>query len=317
LQNMHLASSYKFSNSTDCISNQEPSNTSNGGHYGHFAQVTFKWNYPAQSAPSLIILHEGRVVYCSKMTQAQSGSGAGLNCAVDPVGRASNICIDDVQDDDVYEVAVVMRAGEEYDYFFEVDGERRYDFDCDFGSVEVCQTTTTTTTTTGTTTPTNAGAAALAVGTIIIANSIQIEEKAESALSHSTCSSSSSSDGNCNNNDYSNDCCDDWQLSGPSVNWHASVEQLVKQVKPKKDVMIIAKPAAAAANAVFMMPAFKGDVVTPSSEPSSLASSYRYYGMDYYQPEVVAVKRVHFWDAAVVHQQRRQQQVQQQLQQAF
>ena len=32
-----------------------------------------------------------------------------------------------------------MRAGEEYDYFFEVDGELRYDFDCDYSSVEVLE----------------------------------------------------------------------------------------------------------------------------------------------------------------------------------
>ena len=31
-----------------------------------------------------------------------------------------------------------LRAGQDYDYIFDVDGERRYDFDCDFGSVEVC-----------------------------------------------------------------------------------------------------------------------------------------------------------------------------------
>ena len=30
-----------------------------------------------------------------------------------------------------------MRAGEDYDYFFEVDGACRYDFECDFASVEV------------------------------------------------------------------------------------------------------------------------------------------------------------------------------------
>ena len=30
-----------------------------------------------------------------------------------------------------------MRAGEEYDYFFEVDGELRYDFDGEYSSVEV------------------------------------------------------------------------------------------------------------------------------------------------------------------------------------
>ena len=30
-----------------------------------------------------------------------------------------------------------MRTGEEYDYFFEVDDERRYDFDCEYDSVEI------------------------------------------------------------------------------------------------------------------------------------------------------------------------------------
>ena len=32
-----------------------------------------------------------------------------------------------------------MRTGEEYDYFFEVDGKRRYDFDCDYSSVEIVE----------------------------------------------------------------------------------------------------------------------------------------------------------------------------------
>lgn len=32
-----------------------------------------------------------------------------------------------------------MRANEEYDYFFEVDGERRYDFDCDYNGVEIVE----------------------------------------------------------------------------------------------------------------------------------------------------------------------------------
>ena len=56
-----------------------------------------------------------------------------------------------------------MQAGEEYDYFFEVDGELRYDFECDFTSVEIREA---------------AAAAAMAAnqqlspGQIIIANSI-------------------------------------------------------------------------------------------------------------------------------------------------
>lgn len=55
--------------------------------------------------------------------------------------RSHTIISDDDEDeDDVYELKVAMRAGEDYDYFFEMDGERRYDFDCDFGSVEVRET---------------------------------------------------------------------------------------------------------------------------------------------------------------------------------
>ena len=30
-----------------------------------------------------------------------------------------------------------MQAGAEYDYFFEVDGERKYDFDLDFRAVDL------------------------------------------------------------------------------------------------------------------------------------------------------------------------------------
>ena len=30
-----------------------------------------------------------------------------------------------------------MQCGEEYDYFFEVDGELRYDYYCEYRSVEV------------------------------------------------------------------------------------------------------------------------------------------------------------------------------------
>ena len=33
-----------------------------------------------------------------------------------------------------------MQCGEEYDYFFEVDGELRYDYDCECDSVEVNDT---------------------------------------------------------------------------------------------------------------------------------------------------------------------------------
>ena len=71
-----------------------------GGHQGHFAQVSFKWNYASETSPSLIVLHEGRVVYCGKMGQKK---GSGPNCAADSLGRAVN---SDVEDE-IYELDVV------------------------------------------------------------------------------------------------------------------------------------------------------------------------------------------------------------------
>lgn len=37
------------------------------------------------------------------------------------------------------ETSLFMRAGQDYDFFFEVDGEIRYDFECESGSVEVAE----------------------------------------------------------------------------------------------------------------------------------------------------------------------------------
>ena len=71
-----------------------------GGHYGHFAKVNFAWNYPCEAAPSLIVLHEGKVVHCSKMNQK---SGAGTICVTETFGRAQ---FDD-EDDLVYELDLV------------------------------------------------------------------------------------------------------------------------------------------------------------------------------------------------------------------
>ena len=66
-----------------------------------------------------------------------------------------------------------MCADEEFDYFFEVDGERRYDFDNDFNRVEIVHGVPTATM------PHDNCAAAMAPvtpGQVIIANSIQISE---------------------------------------------------------------------------------------------------------------------------------------------
>ena len=203
-----------------------------------------------------------------------------------------------------------MRAGEDYMYLFEVDGEHRYDFDCEFSNVEVRDTTTTTTTTT-----------TIIIGQNIIANSIQIEDKVDSALNSSTCSSSHSSadmnndvEGNLNND------MEDWQCSGPVVSWPVSVEKLVKQIKPKQDVLVMpmmSSAAAAAANPAQFN--FNNCEVSFKSMQDSY-DYYSYCGTPYYpQPEqmempgsfsIKVVKRVHFWDVAQQHQQ--QQHLQQQ-----
>ena len=207
-----------------------------------------------------------------------------------------------------------MRAGENFEYLFEVDGEHRYDFDCEFSNVEVRDTTTTTTTTTTST---------IIVGQNIIANSIQIEDKVDSALNSSTCSSSHSSiDLNNNVEGNLNNDVEDWQMSGPVVSWPASVEKLVKQLKPKQDVMVMPMMSSAAASAAAN-PAQFTQYISNNCEASfnSMQESFDYYsycGTPYYpQPEqkempgsfsVKAVKRVHFWDVA--HQQHLQQQQQ-------
>ena len=56
-----------------------------GGHHGHFAEVTFRWSYPAQKCPKLCILHDGKVVFCEEMPKATksadqgTGTGSGTN----------------------------------------------------------------------------------------------------------------------------------------------------------------------------------------------------------------------------------------------
>ena len=202
-----------------------------------------------------------------------------------------------------------MRAGEDYEYVFEVDGEHRYDFDCEFSNVEVRDTTTTTTTTT-----------TIIVGQNIIANSIQIEDKVDIALNSSTCSSShSSSDMNNDVEGNLNNDMEDWQCSGPVVSWPASVEKLVKQIKPKQDVMVMPMMSSAAAAAAANPAQFNFNNCEVSFK--SIQESFDYYsycGTPYYpQPEqkempgsfsVKAVKRVHFWDVAHQQQQHLQQQ---------
>lgn len=64
----------------------------------------------------------------------------------------------------------MMRDNEEFEYFFEIDGERRYDFDNDFNRVEIVQGTSSMPMTQCCTTT----MAPVVPGQIIIANTIQI-----------------------------------------------------------------------------------------------------------------------------------------------
>ena len=66
-----------------------------GGHHGHFAEVSFRWNYEAQSAPTLFILHEGRVVYFGQMVFRSADSNA------DDQGNKDT---SDFEDEDFYEL---------------------------------------------------------------------------------------------------------------------------------------------------------------------------------------------------------------------
>lgn len=113
-----------------------------------------------------------------------------------------------------------MRAYEEFEYFFEVDGERRYDFDNDFNRVEIVQGTSTSTAkamTKGCTTT----MAPVIPGQIIIANTIQIAEMPtveDPMVALSTTSSCSSSYGGHAASDFD----EDWEVSGPVVSWPAA-----------------------------------------------------------------------------------------------
>lgn len=66
-----------------------------GGHLGHYAEVNFKWIYPAQVQPCLVILHEGKVIYCGQMNQFKKG------------GNGTDSSPKDNEEDTVFELALV------------------------------------------------------------------------------------------------------------------------------------------------------------------------------------------------------------------
>ena len=140
----------------------------------------------------------------------------------------------------------MVRAGEDYDYFFEVDGELRYDFNCDTNSVEVLDAQ-------GGSSMGGAGGigltddtakmVTLTPGQIIIANSIQIIEEEDSrAFSMSAFSTCSSDDENNNNN---SDNEDEWE-NGPVVSWPKHFVDVVKHLNPEPHTMVMPMPDDAA-----------------------------------------------------------------------
>ena len=170
-----------------------------------------------------------------------------------------------------------MRAGEDYDYFYEVDGERRYDFDCDFSSVEVREASPMMT--------------KMCAGQFIIANSIQIDEKDDSGDGDSFTDAFNAAN-NSNNSEI------EWQVSGPAVCWPSHLVKLVMHLKPAKDTMVLTTTTTTT---------MTRDVVSSSSQLSSsgaystLLDSYRYCASasSYQQPQPkqqAQGKRVHFWD---------------------
>ena len=116
-----------------------------------------------------------------------------------------------------------MKANQDYDYFFEIDGERKYDSDFDFRTVSLFNYAV----------PTQSmnfnshkfcqnSQAPVAAHQIIIANQIQIGKGHQHISSgSSTCSSAS----------YSTCNLSMWEPTGPVVAWPENVLDLLQNVR--------------------------------------------------------------------------------------
>ena len=110
-----------------------------------------------------------------------------------------------------------MRSGVDYDYFFEVDGERKYDFDVDFRTVDLFNYAMQSQSGETDIQPTDKVA-----HQIIIANQIQIQNLGGSHISSasSTCSSAS----------FNTSSVSMWDCCGPVVSWPENLPQLLHSV---------------------------------------------------------------------------------------
>ena len=46
------------------------------GHYGHFAEVSFRWAYPSTKKPVLVLINGGKVVHYAQMDKQTAQESA-------------------------------------------------------------------------------------------------------------------------------------------------------------------------------------------------------------------------------------------------
>jgi hypothetical protein len=105
-----------------------------------YAEVTFAWEYPSESQPKLVVLHNGQVIFEGLMDiQNGQDKDQDKNSFLQEQDQLDFYQGQDSQTtaDDGYSLTLLMQENQNYDYFFEVDGERKYDFDLDFRTVDL------------------------------------------------------------------------------------------------------------------------------------------------------------------------------------
>ena len=173
-----------------------------------------------------------------------------------------------------------MQSGQEYDYCYEVDGEIRYDFDCEFNSVEIVDVAS------------GKGAASLSEGQIIIANSIQIEH--EDTTSMSTASS-------CSSSSFANDD-NEWQ-NGPVVIWPEYLTKMMPDpalvsMKPGKEFTgdLVLSTSASTTSLDSYCGSVNNTNLTTTTNWSQIQQQQQQQHQHHHHKVVVVVKRVTFWD---------------------
>jgi hypothetical protein len=123
--------------------------------------MTFTWPYAAFELPNIVLLGKGKVMFSGKMKPNDQETS--------------------------YSITLIVKGDRDYDYFYEVDGERRYDFDAAYGPADLFNYAAPVEDTENMVSAKSKGK--IIRSQIIIANSIRIRSALSSAAS---CSSSSS-----------------------------------------------------------------------------------------------------------------------------